>query len=199
MARSRTQTLTQDLNQGTYTRGGERLSGWSYYDTFLMASTVATQRMFTVPQSAAKPLDLTNMTIGGQIPAGQKLKIFNIKLFIATAAAVGTAVVQNLYDMLSRTTIEVIIENKASMLTLTLQEILGVSTLTAVTPSVAGDNIPVISPRFHGIYPLNMPIILQQLTPFEVRVTHQAAAAFPQALDNTRVKISLNGELIRRT
>jgi hypothetical protein len=193
-------SLTNNLKSGTYTREGEVLSGYSYYDTVLMSNTVNSHRMFTVPQSAAKPRDLTNMTIGGQMPSGQKLTIFNIKVFLCGAAAIDETVLVHLYDMISRSTVDLVIENKAPMLTLTLQELLGAASLFELTPSVAGDNISgQILPRFHGIYPLNIPIVLQELTPFEVLFVHQAAVANNEALNNVRVKISLNGELLRRT
>jgi len=192
--------LTRDLKSGTYTRGGERLAGWSYYDTLLMSNTVPTHRLFTVPQSAAKPKDLTNMSLGGQIPNGQKLTIFNVKLFLAIPAAIDETVLVHLIDTISRTTLDFVIENKAPMLTLTLQEVLGAATLYELTPSVAGDNIGgAILPRYHGIYPLNIPIVLQELTPFEVVITHQNAVANDESLNDTRIKVSLNGELVRRT
>jgi hypothetical protein len=77
----------------------------------------------------------------------------------------------------------------------TLQEVMGANSLIALTPTAAGDNIPVIQPKFHGVFPLNKKIVLAALTPFEVTVQHHAAPGATTA--NDRLKVALSGILTR--
>lgn len=187
----------QNLQAGSYGAGGEILD-WTYYDSFKVSASTLVQRLFTQSLgqgSTPKTLDITNMTNGGSIPQGQKLDVKAIKLFLTTNAALATASVQKLYTMLSNTTVELVMPGKDSMGTWTLQELLGTCSLLAFTPTVSGDNIPVIEPRFHGIFPLNTVWTLAALTPFEIRVTHQAAP--DAALADIKVQIGLNGRLTR--
>lgn len=191
---SRKQALER-LQAGTYGTEGERID-WTYYDTATLAAATTTHRLFTNPLGAGgKTLDLTNLTQAGQIPQGQNLQVKAIKLMYKTAAAKATAAVQNFYDMLSQTTISIKLQNKDSMGQWTLQEISGASTLFALTPTAAGDNIPVIQPRYHSIFLLNNKITLAALTPFEVTMIHHTAVN--AALAGDLVKIGLAGSLIR--
>lgn len=185
------------LQGGSYGAGGEILD-WTYYDSFAVSASTLVQRLFTQSLgqgSTPKTLDITNMTNGGSIPQGQRLDVRAIKLFLTSKTALATAAVQKLYTFLSSTTVELIMPGKDSMGTWTLQELLGTCSLLAFTPTVSGDNIPVIEPRFHGIFPLNTVWTLAALTPFEIRVTHQAAP--DSSLADLKVQIGLNGRLTR--
>lgn len=185
------------MQNGTFSRSGEVID-WEYYDQATLAVATTVQRFFTIGLGSGatpKTLDVTNLTVGGMIPAGQRFVIKRLKLFYTTSAAIGTAAVQNIYSMLNQTTLEFLIPGKDSIFQCTLNNILGSSTNIALTPTAAGDNIPLNMPRFHGIYPLNTPIVLAAMTPFEVRVTHQTAVA--AALAGHLLKISLCGELSR--
>lgn len=180
---------------GTYGLEGERLD-WTYYDTAVLAAATTTHRLFTNPLgSGGKTLDLTNLTIAGQIPQGQQLQVKAIKMMYRTSATKGTTAVQSFYDMLGQTTISVKLQNKETMGQWKLQEITGSATLFALTPTAAGDNIYYIQPKYHGIFPLNTKIILAALTPFEVTVQHHTAVA--AALAGDFLTIGLAGTLIR--
>jgi len=187
------------LDKGTYSSGGEVVD-WTYYDTLVMANTTTIWRQFTqgIGQgSPAKTLDYTNMTLGGQIPNRQRLTIREIRLHYTTSAMRNTAAVQLFYKMLCSTTLEFMITGKDSLLTVTLQEILGASTLFALTPTTSGDNIPIILPRYSGKFLLRIPIILSAQTPFEVRVTHQTAP--DAALNGDFLRLGLHGKLERNS
>lgn len=186
----------KSLRIGTYSTGGERLC-WDYYDTLTLANGTSVYRMFTAGLSSSKSLWQTNLSVGGQLPANQRMSIFAIKGFYSTAAALATVDVQYLYSWLTTTTLEFLIEGKASLFTVTLQDLLGLSTLLAQTPTAAGDNIPLIQPRFHGVYPLRPAIILAESTTFEVRVTSNVANN--QAIDGDYFKIALSGVLERKS
>lgn len=188
-------TQLQRLGRGTYGSGGEKID-WSYYDSMTLLSTLSVYRFFTIPLGqSSKTLDVTNMTTAGQLPQGQRFTIHAIKLFLTSAAAIGTATIQMIYTFLAKSTIEFIIPGKDSLGTWTLQELMGSASNIAVTPTVAGDNVDINRPRYHGVFPLNTPIVLASLTPFEVRCTfHTATNA---AIDSTIFKVSLNGKLER--
>ena len=191
---SREEALTK-LQQGTFGEEGEQLE-WSYYDTAVIAAATLVHRLFTNPLGAGgKTLADTNLTQAGQMPQGQHLEVNALKIMYTSDAAKATAVVQNLYDLLTESTISIEIANNKSMGQWTLQELMGAATLFALTPTAAGDNIPVIQPRYTGVYLLNVPIIIAALTPFEVTLTHHVAPA--AALADDKLKISLAGILTR--
>jgi hypothetical protein len=182
---------------GTYGTEGDELD-WSYYDEAIIAVATLTHRLFTTPLgSGGKTLDQTNLTIAGQIPQGQLLDVRAIKVMYTSGAAKATAGVQDLYTLLTRTTVTIKLQNKESMGQWTLQELMGANSLVALTPTAAGDNIPLIQPKFHGVFPLNKKIVLAALTPFEVTIAHHAAPGATTA--NDRLKIALAGILTRVT
>lgn len=187
----------EKLSVGTYGSEGDVLD-WTYYDTAALAAATLTHQFFTTPLGqAGKTLADTNLTLAGQIPQGQLMDIRAIKIFYTTNNAFATADVQSFYAMLDQTTVSVKLENKETMGQWTLHELLGASTLLAVTPTAAGDNIPIIQPKYHGVFPLNKKIILAALTPFKVTVQHHTAVA--AALADDRLKIGLAGILTRVT
>lgn len=187
----------ENQQRGTYSALGERID-WTYYDFAKIDGTtpVLVHRLFAQGLATGKTLDQTNMTTSGIIPQGQKLKVFNIKCFYTSRSVKATADLQSLYTMIDTTTFEFKIPGKDSLGTWKLNEMLGLPVMFALTPSVAGDNIPLSSiGRYHGIFPLNVPIPLAALTPFEVKITHHATPA--TALDNDVFTVGLNGILLR--
>lgn len=182
---------------GSYGTEGDKLD-WSYWDEALVAAATLVHRLFTNPLGAGgKTLDQTNLTQAGQIPQGQLFDVRAIKLLYTSAGAKATADLQSLFTLFARSTVSIKLQNKESMGQWTLQEIMGDALQFALTPTVAGDNISQPQPKFHGIFPLNIPIILAALTPFEVTLTHHAAPN--AALANDRLRISLAGKLTRVT
>jgi len=191
---SREQALL-NTQVGTYGTEGEQLD-FSYYDEATIAAATLTHRLFTNPLgSGGKTLDQTNLTLAGQIPQGQLLDVRAIKIMYTSNAVKGTAALQDLFTLLTRTTVSIKLANKESMGQWTAQELMGSALQFAITPTNAGDNIAQLQPKFHGIFPLNKKIILAALTPFEVTVIHHAAPA--ATLEDDRFKISLSGILTR--
>lgn len=187
------------FQEGSYGKGGEVLD-WTYYSSTILANGTTSHNLFTAAtgqtfEGTVQTLDLTNMQSAGQIPQAQNFTVKNIKVMYAASAAIATAGVIALYSMLQQTTVEFILTNKYTMGQWTLQELLGAATLVPLTPTAAGDNIPLIQPRYHGIFPLNIPIRLAALTSFKLQVVHQTASA--AALNGHFLKIGLNGMLIR--
>lgn len=189
--------VLQDLQAGTYGSGGE-LIDWSYYDTATLAVATTVHRLFTIGLGGGavpKTLQTTNMTTGGSIPQGQNFTVHAIKVFYNTNNALATADVLAFYNMLKNTTVEVILPGKDSLGTWVLQELFGMSVAAAVVPTVAGDNLDFNTPRYHGVFPLNIPLVLAALTPFELRMTHHVAVT--AGLADDRIQISLSGKLRR--
>lgn len=182
----------QNVQSGMYGTQGDAVD-WTYWDTVTIAAATLEHRLFTVPTSGAKPLWLTNMVNSGQIPQGQKLTIGAIKIMYGSQAAKATADVDSYYNMLQETTIDIQLQNKSSYGQWRLQEVMGAASLFALVPTAAGDNIPLIQPRFHGILPLNIPITLAAVGSFYVHLRHWVAPA--AALEDDKITIGLSGIL----
>jgi len=189
------ETALEKTQQGSFGTEGEQLE-WSYYDTATIAAATLVHRLFTNPLGAAgKTKADTNLTTAAQMPQGHHLEVNAIKVMYESNAAKATAAVQNFYDLLTETTATFILGSVKDMGEWTLQELMGCASLFAMTPTAAGDNIPLVQPRFTGIYPLNVPIVIAALTPFECRIEHHVAPA--AALADDKLKISLCGILTR--
>jgi hypothetical protein len=185
------------LQQGTYGTGGEVLDK-TYYDTIVLAAATNVYRMFSVPEGQGVPpktRDLTNMVAAGTMSQGQQLRVQSIQVQYISSAALATADVQTLYDFLNHTTVEILIPGKDNIGDWTLAELMGCAWLVALTPTAAGDNIPLIGAQFNGIRHLKVPIVLSALTTFEVRVTPQVASG--AALDGDFLRVGLRGILRR--
>jgi hypothetical protein len=185
------------LQQGTYGTGGEVLDK-TYYDTITLATATTVYRMFQTPEgqgTPAKTKDITNMTAAGTMPQGQNLKVKSIHVQYVTHAAIGTATVQKIINFLNHTTCEISIPGKDNIGDWTLAELMGNPTLIALTPTAAGDNIPIAFGTFTGVKKLLVPIVLSALTTFEFRVTPVVAS--DAALDGDFLRVGFRGILRR--
>jgi len=199
MPRSR---AIEAFQQGTYGQSGEKLD-FSYYDCAKLDYTtpVLAHRLFVTPvgQSGGgftnKTLDITNMKSAGIIPQGQHHTVRFLKVMYSPAAVKATAALVAFYRAMASIVVEVVLSNKDQIGQWTLQELMGAATLFPVTPTTPGDNIGQIQPRYHGIFPLNDPIILAAQTTFEVRVTCFTAGL--TTLDGDYLRVALAGTLRR--
>lgn len=197
----------RNLSQGTYSTTGEKL-GFSYYDTQLVvASSTSPMNFFQAAQGqplngvggAIKTLQHTDMTTSGQVPRGQRMTIHVLKIMYTAVTALSGANILKFYTMLANTTMEFVITGKDSILTLTLQELLGAATL--IIPTVASGTgtelqARIMLPRYHGMFPLSPPIVLAEQTNFYIRVTPQVAMP-SSGLDGDYLKLSMSGILER--
>jgi hypothetical protein len=170
----------------------------TYYDTLVLLNTATVYRMFTVPEGQGVPpktKDLTNMISSSQIAQGQNLRVQSILIQYISSATRATANVQQIYDILNHFTGEIVIPGKDNLGDWTLAELMGCSSLVAMTPTAAGDNIPLFNSQFNGVKHLKVPIVLSALTTFEFRVTPQVASA--AALNGDFIRIGLRGILRR--
>ncbi len=188
--------LNKLADAGSYSKTSAEVIDFTYYDTFSMATATLIHRMFVTPLGqAGKTLADTNMILAGLLPQGQNMTIRAFKFFYISDSEFATADIQLFYSMIKDTTFEFAVPGKENLGQFNLMEIAGISTMIAMTPSAAGDNIPLIQPTYKGIFPLNRPIRIGATQAFEVRIQHQVA---PNAsLDGNRMMIGLYGKLIR--
>jgi hypothetical protein len=194
----------KDLKKGTHSIYGEKLD-WTLYDTAILASTTTEYKFFQLAEgqgATPKTQNQTNMTSSAQIPTGQRLRTARIKVWYHAgasliAAQTPEANLKHIYNFIHNSVVRVLIPGKDSILTMTLQELMGVSVLFPIVPT-ATYNVPIIQPYFHGIFPLNKKIILAEQTNFTVEL--KAYASNPNAaLNGDTVRIGLNGLLERRS
>ena len=188
-------TQQQILERGTYGNSGEKMD-WTYYDTMKIDNTVATYDFYSIPNGQqGKNLADTNFPLSSVMPSTENFNVFALKVWFVTDDDLDTDNRQMIYTMFERTTVEIKIGGKDSMGTFKLIELFGTSSLIALTPTVAGDNIPLIQPSFKGIMPINNRLTLAASTPFRVRLTHWTLPN--EDLKDCKIVFGMNGTLFR--
>lgn len=193
----------KDLKKGTHSIYGEKLD-WTLYDAATLDNAQTEYKFFQLAEgqgTPAKTQNLTNMTSSAQIPTGQRLRGARIKLMYHAAASMAgqtpEANIAHIYNFLANSVFRFLIPGKDSILTMTLQELMGISTLIPLVPT-ATYNVPLALPYFHGIFPLNKKIILAEQTNFTIEV--KCYASTPNAaIKGDVLRIGVNGLLERRS
>jgi len=193
---NRKQRAMDSLSQGTYGTTGEKLQ-WSLYDDTTLATGDTVKRLFTVPVGQnGKTLSNTNMTQSGQIAQGQNMQVRALRMIYTPAAAWDLTKLTAFFNFLKTTVVEIVINNKAPMIQGTLAEFMGASINGAAAAAVAGSSLISGQVGFlTGVFPMNIPLNLAALTPFEVRLTY--TTAIPAALNGDNFTFSLQGRLVR--
>ncbi len=174
--------------------GGKEVFDFTYYDTCSYADGNEI-RLFTasVGQNGKTKAE-TNMKTPGAIPQGQRLTVAKIKAFLFNSAPQNESNMAEIYNMIFRTTVDIVLPGKMELGSFPLSEIMGISSLLMIKPEgTGGANIPIIQPRFHGILPLNSPLILPALQPFEIVVRPNGSSS--EYTRDTQLRIGLNGIL----
>jgi len=166
---------------------------YTYYDTAVLAAATRSHRMFTQSLGGTKTLADTNMKIGGQVANGKKLVVRCIKFTYVAKAQKATAFLQQYYDFLDQSTIQILLDGKEDQGTYRLTEMMGASEYISVVPTVPGDNLHQNQSVVNGILKLNEKIVLPALQVFEILLVHHTATN--AALDDDRFVIGLNGKL----
>ena len=186
------------LQQGNRSGVGEFID-WTYWDTAKLAVATRDHRFFAQAQGQGTPikrLDQTNMTQGGQMPQGQNLKVHAIKITYLTSAVKGTTFVNAFYNMINTAILDIRFPGKDSMGQWSLSELLATASMVALTPTGAtGDNIPLVQPVVKACFPLNRPIDIPALQPFEAVLTHYVAC--PTLCEDDILKVGFYGGLKR--
>lgn len=188
-----------NLKKGTHSIYGEKLD-YTLYDTLPLASTQLQYRFFAQAEGqGAPPKDRsqTNATANGQIPTGQRLTIHRLKAFYKSAASYTKSEIELLHNFLFNATFEVNIPGKDSLIIIPLAELFGITTMISATANLLVA-VPLLFPRFHGIYPLNKKIVLAEQTQFSVIINCYQGTP-DVGLDESLLRIGLNGILERRS
>ena len=193
---SRKTALQRMQEANSYSKTNAEFLTWSYYDQISLLSTTLTHTFFVTGTGTGKNLSQTNMPTSGQLPQGQSFVIHEIGLLYSTDTVSGTTDLLEWYKVLANTTVEFKVTGKDSLFTITLQELCGASTLFAITPTAAGDNISQIQPWYRGVWKLKKyPITIGATQTFNIEMVHHVA---PSAdLDGNLVKLFLRGDLRR--
>jgi len=189
------------LGAKTYSSAGEKLD-WTYYDSLVLAAAGTEFSLFQIPiggGATPKTLADTNVNLGGMIPNGQNFTIRAIGAEYLSHNVKASADIDLLYNFLRVATVRFFITGKDALYSKPLTEIMGIPLLFHSVPAVAGNNENIFSMgRFVGINPLNVPLILDEQTSYEVRVNIPAALGAISLVADI-VRISLRGILIRRS
>lgn len=189
------QRLTE--NSAYSKSAGEKLD-WTYFDTYKLNTGGQQYTFFAVPLGQGNPAKQapdTNWELAAQLPQAQNFVIYAIKPIFITNASVNTAALQDIYNFFFNTVIDVRITGKDSMGSWTLAELFGVSTMISLTPTVAGDNNPLNTPNYNGIFPLNLPLKVGATQTLKLDLYQKIAT--PASLDDCELKMLLQGKLIR--
>jgi hypothetical protein len=185
----------RNLRTGTRSTTGLRELDWSYYDTLTLAAATFVTRLFTQGLAGStKGLHQTNMKLNGQIPTGERMTVTHIKTICTGHADIASTALTKWFLMLHNTTAEVKISGSDSILTMTLEELIGINFAVSQTALAGMNAVP--NPCFTGVYKLKRPIIFAENETVEVLITHQVAV--DAALAGDFVKVCLNGILERK-
>jgi len=187
----------QGLQSGTYSGYGD-IKDWTYYDRTTLDAAVNEDRLFQIPMGqGGKTLADTNMKTQGMIPSNEHFRVKAIKAQYVSVAGKLAADYTDFYRFISQATVEVIIQGKFAQLQVRLMELLAVP----VGFAGAADEIsPQLSyGRYSAIFPLNKPLVLAGMTPFEVRLhffmAPTASGEGKTGLEDDQIYIGLNGVL----
>lgn len=185
--------------RGTYSKYGEKLS-YSYFDTVALTAAGVDYSLFQTPiggGATPKTIAQTNMTLGGQIPQGQKFIITKLKFFYVSAAVKAAANEQTLNDFLAQGVIRIFITGKDAIYSKSVQEVLGQTIIWSDVALAASAPFSRSYSWYTGVDTLKTPITLAALTNFEVRLTTPTALGGGNVLIGDSVRVALSGTLFR--
>lgn len=188
------------LGDGTWGEGGEVLH-YPVYDRMrlLNSLSVNTRSLFkTAVGQQRETVTLTyadtNIEKSESIPSSQKWTFWRLSVYYMAAAARTDANIQSILDYFRTTTIRCIINSKDDMFRLPLWKFLGTPQLISAPAVTVNSKYP--QALFTGVWELKVPIVLQSLTDWELRVEPLVASA--AGLDNDFIGFEFDGERARK-
>jgi len=188
------------LADGTWGMGGEVLH-YPIYDRLRMSNAqgVAAQSLFKT--AVGMPRNAVNLTYADtniekseSIPSSQKWTFWKLTVqYIAEETRTDAEIIAIL-DFVRRTTIRCIINSKDDMFRLPLWKFFGSPQLVSAPAVTVNSRFP--QALFTGSWELKVPIVLQSLTDWELRVEPLVASA--AGLDNDFIGFEFDGERARK-
>jgi len=188
------------LDDGTWGEGGELLH-YPIYDRMRMLNSqgVNTRSLFknavgTTREGNNLTYADTNIEKSESIPSSQKWTLWKMTVFYIAEETRTDAEIVAILDYFRRTTVRLIINSKDDMFRLPLWKFMGSPQLVSAPAATINSRYP--NALFTGAWELKVPIVLQALTDWEVRVEPLVASA--AGLDNDFIGIEFDGERARK-
>jgi len=190
------------LNDGTWAKdgaGGEVLH-WRFYDRAKLISTQSSYRLFGAKvndtrDSIKLTLADTNIQTSPPIPQSQKFTMHELLFQYVAGDICDDAEMQSIIDLLRQTYVQFQIESKVDMFQITLDQMCQGGILAVHAPAATiGSRGPLTI--FQGCWKLQVPIVLQNITSFNLDLTMLTAPN--SGLDADYLRFVLDGELARR-
>jgi len=187
------------FDDGTYGPGAEILD-WTEYFTMQMDDANPRKILFkNIVGDTYQGRTLTEAdtnVIQKNVSSGHKLTIHAIKIKYLATEIRNDEERQFILDFFRNTTVKFTVAGKDNLGVWSMTEWFGPLQILHV-PTTAGDNVPFASVgNYQGIKPLNIPIILAELTTYDV--TLESLIPTNAALNNDFVRVELCGELNRK-
>lgn len=170
-----------DLGDGTWGPGGESLHA-PFYDRmkFSNALALATRTLFKTAvgqqrEGATLTYADTNIEKSESVPTSQKWTFWALKLYYMATGARTDVQIQGLLDFFRTTTIRCILNSKDDMFRLPLWRFFGATQVISAPAVTVNSRFP--QGTFMGSFSLNIPIVLQSLTDWELRIEPLVASA----------------------
>jgi hypothetical protein len=130
------------------------------------------------------------------MPQAQRLTVNALKIMYAAAEVRTEAEIDKIYQVLQNTVLDFSFPGHDKQLEVLLQEALGVASLIMPHAAAATESgARVIQARYHGIFPLSIPIVIAATMPFTCDLTLYVAS--DAGLDGDRIRVGLAGVLER--
>lgn len=189
-----------ELNDGTWGPGGESLS-YPVYDRMKMLNSlgVATRSLFkTAVGQQREGVTLTyadtNIEKSESIPSSQKWTFNFLNFYYLSAATKTNVLLQEIFDYMRTTTVRCIIDSKTDMFRVPLWRFGGATQIVSLPAVTQESRFP--QAIFTGTLKLEIPIILQSLTDWELRI--EPLVASNASLDNDFIAWEFEGRRDRK-
>jgi len=156
-----------------------------YYDTLALVAGTTTYRFFTVPVGGAKSRRLTNMSLSGQLPAPQSLKINAVRVIPLNASTVQCT------DLINRSYVVFKVGEKEQLVAPTCLFNGGAGVSNRITTDVANNGVP----DARSIWSLEKPVVIGVSQNFYLDLIYDTAPATATA--GFSVLVVLDGALVR--
>jgi len=188
------------LDDGTWGEGGEVLH-YPVYDRLKMANSqgVNARSYFKTAvgqqrEGTALTYADTNIEKSESIPSSLKWTFYRFTVSYMAIAARTDALIQSILSYMQTTTIRCIINSKDDMFRLPLWKFFGGTQLISAPAVTVNSRFP--QALFSGAFDLKVPIVLQSLTDWELRVEPLTASA--AGLDGDYIGFEFDGERARK-